>query len=177
MNINKKKLYILDIILFFILIAGDQLTKYFATLKLKGSPSYNIIDGWLEFHYHQNSGAAWGMLEGQKILFVLIAAVFLAIALFVIVRTPADKKYTKLHILLVFISAGAIGNMIDRVRLDYVVDFIYFSIINFPIFNVADIYVTCSTILLIIVLIFGYKDDKDFAFLSLKSKKNKDMDS
>lgn len=174
MNINKKKLYIFDFVLFTILILGDQITKYYAALKLKDAPSFKLIDGWLEFHYHQNQGAAWGMLQGQKFLFIIIAAIFLAIALFVILRTPSDKKYNKLHILLVFISAGAIGNMIDRVRLDYVIDFIYFSIINFPIFNVADIYVTCSTILLIVVLIFSYKDEKDFEFLSLKSKRNKD---
>ena len=75
-----------------------------------------------------------------------------------------------LQIILVMIASGAAGNMIDRVRNDYVVDFISFVIINFPIFNVADIYVTVSTIVFIVLFIFYYKE-KDFDFLSFKQQK------
>ena len=82
--------------------------------------------------------------------------------------------YIKLHVALVFITSGAIGNLIDRVRLDYVVDFIYFSLINFPIFNVADIYVTLSTIYLVILLLFVYKES-DLEFLSFRTKKFRDI--
>jgi signal peptidase II len=70
-------------------------------------------------------------------------------------------------VLLVLVASGAIGNMIDRLSQNYVVDFVYFSLINFPIFNVADIYVTCSTVGLILAILFYYKED-DFRFLSLK---------
>ena len=63
------------------------------------------------------------------------------------------------HILLTFISAGAVGNLIDRIQLGYVRDFIYFSIIDFPVFNVADIYVTVSTALLVILVLFYYREE------------------
>ena len=68
------------------------------------------------------------------------------------------------------ITAGGIGNLIDRVRLNYVVDFIYFSLIDFPVFNVADIYVTVSMFLLLILVLFYYKDE-DFQFLKWKRDK------
>ena len=68
------------------------------------------------------------------------------------------------------ITAGGIGNLIDRVRLNYVVDFIYFSLIDFPVFNVADIYVTVSMFLLLILVLFYYKDE-DFQFLKWKREK------
>lgn len=171
---NKKALYITDIILLVVLVIIDQLTKYLAVLKLRNKPALNIINGVLELNYLENRGAAFGMLQNQKIFFVFVALVFLAVICFVLYKTPADKKYNKLHILLTFISAGAIGNLIDRLRLDYVVDFIYFSIINFPIFNVADIYVTCSTLILVILILFVFKDN-DFYFLSFKVQKFREL--
>ena len=72
---------------------------------------------------------------------------------------PQNKKYTALNYIIVFLIAGAIGNYIDRIAKNYVVDFIYFSLINFPVFNVADCYVTVSVILLFILILFYYKDD------------------
>ena len=76
-----------------------------------------------------------------------------------------------MHILLVLIASGAAGNMIDRVRYDYVVDFFYFVLINFPIFNVADIYVTVATFLFAILILFYYKEN-DFSFLASDSKRS-----
>ena len=75
---------------------------------------------------------------------------------------PNDKKYNWLRFSLILIVAGAIGNFIDRVfRGGYVVDFLYFKLINFPVFNVADCYVVVGTILLAILLLFVYKNDSD----------------
>ena len=71
---------------------------------------------------------------------------------------PADRKYKFIEILLVFIAAGGVGNMIDRIVQNYVVDFIYISCINFPIFNVADMYVSVCTVILAIILLFKFKD-------------------
>lgn len=71
---------------------------------------------------------------------------------------------------LFFLTSGALGNLIDRIRLKYVIDFIYFSLIDFPVFNVADIYVTVSMIVLLLLVLFYYKDEDDFAFLSPKKK-------
>ena len=76
--------------------------------------------------------------------------------------------------LLVMIASGALGNMIDRLRFEYVVDFISFVLINFPIFNVADIYVTVATVALVILLLFVYKED-DLNFISFKQKKFREV--
>ena len=171
---KKIKIYIIDFILLTILIVLDQFTKYLAVIYLKDKPAFNIINNVLELNYLENRGAAFGMLQNQKIFFIFVAIIFIGIICYILVKAPSDKKYTKLHILLVAICAGAIGNMIDRFRLDYVVDFIYFSIINFPIFNFADICVTVSTFFLIILILFVYKD-QDFYFLSFKPQKFREL--
>ena len=93
---------------------------------------------------------------------IIISIVLIAIC-YILFKVPETKKYNILHILLVLIASGAIGNMIDRIRLEYVVDFFYFVLINFPIFNVADIYVSVACVLLAIVMLFVYKEeDLDF---------------
>jgi signal peptidase II len=173
-GMNKKRLLIIDAILLIALIALDQVTKYFAATDLKGNGSYVIIDGVFELHYLENRGAAFGLLQNQKPFFVLIAIIILALIAYVLKKAPYHRIYIKLHMALVFIAAGAIGNLIDRVRLDYVVDFFYFSLINFPIFNVADIYVTFAAVVLVILLLFVYKE-VDLEFLSFRTKKFRDV--
>lgn len=174
MNKKKKVLLLIDLLLAILLIAVDQLTKYLAVANLKSRQPWMLLDGVFEFHYLENRGAAFGMLQNQKLFFILIAAVVLAVIVYVLLKTPYQKMYFKLHITLVFITSGAVGNLIDRIRYDYVVDFIYFSLINFPIFNVADIYVTLSTIYLVFLLLFVYKES-DLEFLSFRTKKFRDI--
>ena len=82
-------------------------------------------------------------------------------------RFPAEKKYDPLLLVASFIAAGAIGNLIDRVMRKSVVDFIYFVPIDFPVFNVADIFVSCATAALMLLILFYYKDD-DLDFLKNK---------
>lgn len=173
---NKKKIILLgaDILLLAVLIFLDQLTKHFAVVYLKDQMPISIIDGVFELNYLENRGAAFGMLQDQKLFFIFIAVVILAVIVYVLIKTPNQRKYTKLNIALVCIAGGAIGNMIDRLKLDYVVDFLYFSLINFPIFNVADIYVTLSAIYLVILLLFVYKES-DLEFLSFRTKKFRDV--
>lgn len=174
MNKHKIKLLILDLLFLIFLVFTDQFTKYIAVLKLKNQPAFNIINGVLEFNYLENRGAAFGMLQNQKIFFVFVATVFLGVIAYVLVKVPNEKKYHKLHVLLILIAGGAIGNLIDRLRLDYVVDFIYIVLINFPIFNVADMYVTFSTAILVIQVLFVYKEN-DFNFLSFNQKKFREL--
>ena len=169
-NTKKKICLLIDFISVIILIAIDQFTKMLAVNKLQGHESVVLIKGVLELTFLKNYGAAFGILQNQKIFFVMIAIMIIIVIGYVLFQLPLDKKYTILQIILVMIAGGAAGNMIDRVRNDYVVDFISFVIINFPIFNVADIYVTVSTILFIIVFFFYYKE-KDFDFLSFKQQK------
>jgi signal peptidase II len=173
-GMNRKRLLVLDVLLLIVLIAVDQVTKYLAVENLKGQDSYVIIDGIFELHYLENRGAAFGLLQNQKIFFVLIAVIILALIAYVLWKTPYHRIYIKLHMALIFIAGGAIGNLIDRIRLDYVVDFFYFSLINFPIFNVADVYVTFSAVALVILLLFVYKET-DLEFLSFRTKKFRDV--
>ncbi|MCR5033409.1 MAG: signal peptidase II [Lachnospiraceae bacterium] len=170
MQLEKKRLLIKDVIALVALLVLDQVTKYLSVLHLKNQDAIVLIPGWLELHYLENQGAAFGMLQNQKIFFVIIASLILALIVYVLYKIPYSKRYTMLHVLLTLIAAGAIGNMIDRIRQDYVVDFIYFVIINFPIFNVADIYVSVATTLLVIVILFHYKEE-DFYFLSFSANK------
>lgn len=174
MNLKKKLLLVLDLLGIIALVALDQYTKYLAVVHLKDKPAYIIINSVLELNYLENRGAAFGMLQNQKFFFIFVAAVILSAIGYVLFKTPDNKKYRILHLLLSLIAAGAIGNMIDRIRFDYVVDFIYFVLINFPIFNVADIYVTISTIALVILLLFIYKEN-DLNFISFKQKRYREI--
>lgn len=174
MNKKKKLLLIIDVLLLALLTAADLTTKYFAIHRLKGKPPIEIREGVFELHYLENRGAAFGMLQGQKIFFMLVAVIILAVIVYVLWRMPYQKMYTKLNISLIFIASGAVGNLIDRLRFDYVVDFLYFSLINFPVFNMADIYVTLSSIYLVFLLLFVYKES-DLEFLSFRTKKFRDV--
>ena len=169
MRKQKLNLLLTDLFLFVLLIVIEQVTKYMAVVHLKNQAAIPLIDGALELRYLENRGAAFGMLQNQKVFLIFVAVIILIIFTYILVKTPAQKKYIWGHTALVLIAAGGAGNMIDRIRLDYVVDFIYFSLINFPIFNVADIFVTVGTILLVILLLFIYKEE-DLYFLSFKTK-------
>lgn len=151
-----------------VLILFDQWTKYMVLTHIKPVFSVPLIPGVLSFTYHENRGAVWGIMQGQIPILIVSTVLILGIVLFVFVRIPDTKKYVWLRIISVLLISGAIGNFIDRVFRHYVVDFIYFELINFPIFNVADIYVCVAAGLLILVSLIIYKDDSDFDFLSLK---------
>lgn len=176
MSKKKVKRLVLDLLLFIVLVAIDQVTKYLAVLKLKDHAPIPIIDGVFELHYLENRGAAFGMLQNQnqKVFFIFIAVVVFAAICYVLFRMPDKKRYRSMNFFCVLIASGAVGNMIDRFRCDYVVDFLYFVLIRFPIFNVADIYVTCATILLAIFLLFVYKDE-ELRFLSVRPKKYREV--
>ena len=174
MRLKKKLLIFLDLLGICVLVAFDQYTKYLAVIHLKDKPAFVIFNGVLELNYLENNGAAFGMLRNQKAFFIFVAIVVLSVIGYVLFKMPNQKKYRILNLLLSLITAGAIGNMIDRIRLNYVVDFIYFVLINFPIFNVADIYVTVSTVILVIMLLFVYKEN-DLSFMSFKSKRFREL--
>ena len=171
MNMNQKTKKITVLVQFLIsvtLLTGlDQWTKYLAVRHLKDQVDIPLIPNVLYLHYLENRGAAFGLFQNQFIFFGIITVVILCAVLYVLWRMPVKRKYLLLRIICFVISAGAIGNFIDRVRLNYVVDFIYFSPINFPVFNVADIYVVVSMALFLISFLFLYKEE-DFAFLSWK---------
>lgn len=177
MNNSKGKSIILLLIDAFIaglLLALDQYTKHLAILKLKGNSAYVLIDGVLELQYLENRGSAFGMLQNQKFFILFVGIIFMAVLFFFLLRIPAQKKYRIIHILIAMIIAGGVGNMVDRLRFDYVVDFISFVLINYPIFNVADICIVVATIGLFILFLFVYKE-KDLEFLSFKQNRYREI--
>lgn len=166
---QKTKLIVGLIIGFFVAIGLDQWTKLLAVKHLMNQSAYSIWNGVFELLYSENRGAAFGMLQGKKVFFLLVAVIVLTAAIFAIVRMPATKKYIPLHLIAMFLSAGAVGNMIDRFARGYVVDFLYFKLIDFPIFNVADCYVTISMFFFMVLFFFYYKEE-DLSCLSFSKK-------
>ncbi len=142
-----------------IFIGLDQFTKILAINHLMNKSDFILIPGVLQFHYLENTGAAFSMLEGKQLLFAIMTPILLLALIYMLIRMPKHKKYVALDYVIVFLIAGAIGNYIDRITNNYVVDFIYFSLINFPVFNVADIYVTVAVIVLFLLILFYYKDE------------------
>lgn len=147
-------------LLFLFLVAADRISKIAATIGLKDHADYILIEKILRFQYLENRGAAWGIFQGHTWLFSLITIIVFVVIVVFLFKIPAEKRYFPLRLTLVVLNAGAIGNFIDRIINGYVVDFIYFEIINFPIFNIADIYVCISVFLLLYLLIFHYKEEE-----------------
>lgn len=157
------------------LIWLDQFTKFLAVKYLKEQKPFIIWENVFELRYLENRGAAFGIMQGQKLFFVIFTSIALVgIVWFYLKKIPADKKYFFLDVISILLFSGAIGNLIDRVSLNYVVDFFYFVLIDFPIFNVADIYVTVAAFAMFGLGLFYYKDeDYDLIFPSKKEKGEK----
>ena len=139
------------------LIILDQWTTLLVVRHLKEA-SHPLIDGVFSLQYLENRGAAFGMMQGRQWLFAIMAVIIVAVFGYAYYRLPYERKFRILRIVLCFLLAGALGNLIDRLTRNFVVDFFYFELINFPIFNVADCYVTLSAVMLIILYLFYYKD-------------------
>jgi len=145
------------------IVAADQLTKYLTVTHIPLYGKAPLLPGVVQLTYVQNTGAAWSILSGQQWLFVLIFLVLTALLLWEYFKKPLP--FTRLERwLLAAVYGGGLGNMIDRVRLGYVVDMIETTFVEFPVFNVADCFITCGCILLIVHLVLFnkafWKDEK-----------------
>ena len=140
-----------------LLILLDQWTKHLAVSHLKGQPPLVLIEGVFELLYSENRGAAFSILQGkQGFLFLITLAVLIFVG-YALVKMPANRRYLPLTVCLNLLFSGAVGNMIDRVTNGFVVDFLYVSLIDFPVFNVADIYVTTAAALFLVLMLWYYK--------------------
>ncbi len=139
-------------IIIFLGVVADQLSKMWAAEHLMAS-SPQVIPGVLSFTYVENTGMAFGMGSGMTVL-LAIASLVLAILLAGALVRYRDKIHVLSKVALALMIAGALGNVIDRFFLGYVVDFIRFDFVEFAVFNVADICVTMGTIFLFMSLIF-----------------------
>ena len=144
-------------------VAADQFTKYLVVQNIPLFGHAEGIAGIFHLTYTQNTGAAFSSFEGMRWMFV---GIFILFTLFLVWEFWKKKLgFTKLEQwLLVAVYAGGLGNMIDRVRLGYVIDMIDLEFMNFPVFNVADCFITCGCFALMIHLIFFnkafWKDEK-----------------
>ena len=139
------------------IVALDQFTKYLTVENIPLHGSAPAIEGLFDFTYVQNTGGAWSMFSGMMWLFVAVFAVMTALILWEYFKAPMPfTKFERWCIASVY--GGGLGNMIDRVRLGYVVDMIETEFITFPVFNVADCFICCGCIALIIHLLFFNKE-------------------
>lgn len=150
------------------LVILDQLSKAIAVTNLKNSDSVTVIKGLFALTYVENKGAAWGVLSGRMSILVIITIILIPLFVFCMHKINKNKKLldssklkgvSLLHFDMILLLSGAIGNFIDRIIKGYVVDFFQFTFIDFPVFNVADCYITIGAVLFIIVYMFLLKDE------------------
>ena len=156
-RIVTKTVYALIVLVTIVL---DHFTKNLAVIALKDNSGgdFALIQDIFHFTYHENRGAAFGMLSDNRWVFMSISVIaILAISAYLFLNKDDSPL---MSVSLAFILGGGIGNMIDRVFLGYVIDFLNFKAINFPIFNVADSFVTIGAALLIVYM-FKSEKSKD----------------
>lgn len=173
MKKQQLKYYIFTVLSIIAGICLDQYTKYLAVTHLKDRPSIVIIRNVFELSYLENKGAAFGIMQNQRWFFIVSFVFIIAIILWIYIKLPASVRFLPLHACNALIVMGAIGNLVDRVKLGYVIDFFYFSLIDFPIFNVADIFVVTGVILLAVLILFVYTEDEVDDILSFRRMNSK----
>lgn len=168
------RIFVLPIIIISLLTAIDQFTKYIILVSFQLYESKPVIKDVFSITYIQNKGMAWGMFQGKIPIFLILTAIILILCFRILYNVSTNKRYAPAKYVVILLISGAIGNLIDRVKLGYVVDFFNFELINFPVFNVADIYVVVSMIAAIILLMFVYNDKETDDILRLSFKKKLD---
>ena len=134
------------------IVALDQWTKYLTVTNISLYSRVPFWDGLVRFTYVQNTGAAFSSFRGQQWLFALVFAVFTVALVFELRRNTMGLKPFE-RWCLVSVWAGGLGNMIDRTRQGFVVDMIELEFVSFPVFNVADCFITCGCALLLVHLV------------------------
>ena len=138
------------------IILLDQITKYLAVKNIVINGNYKLFNGLLELKYVKNYGAAFGILQEKRVIFIIITIIVICVFMIYLIRYSSEIHLLN-KIAISMLIGGAIGNFIDRIRLGYVIDFIQVDIIksiNFPVFNIADIFIVIGTILLMVITIF-----------------------
>lgn len=144
----------MHILIVLILVAIDQITKIIAQQILMFSEPIILINNFLQLNYVENRGAAFGILQNQRVFFVVMTLAVLGAIVYY--RYKSNKLSRLSRVIFDFMIAGALGNLIDRIRLTYVIDFIdvnFWGYYDFPVFNFADIFLVCATILLSLLIL------------------------
>ncbi len=151
------------ILISILIIAFDQITKILTVNNFRLGQVKEIIPHILSFTYVKNEGAAFGILQGARVFFIILTIVILLLAIFYVIKMRPQSRLEKLS--LSFIAGGAVGNFIDRAIFGFVRDFILLEFIDFPVFNIADCFVCIGAGLYIL-----------YAFLDMKPKESKTND-
>lgn len=149
---------VISILSIVLLTALDQIIKYFVELNLKPVQSISVLNNVLEWDYVQNTGAAFGAFSEKTTLLSVITGIIIIIGIAALVAQKIKNKY--LAVTAVMIIAGGLGNLVDRIWRGYVVDYIRVLFIDFPVFNFADILVTCGAAMLMIYLLWDINNDR-----------------
>lgn len=136
-----------------LMVVADQLTKYWAVLGLKGAAAFPLIEPIIGLNYVENTGASWGILKDMWLLLVILSVASMFVLGYLLLRSYIQSKWV-LVVGLTMTLAGGLGNLIDRVFRGYVVDFLEFRFVDFPIFNLADVFVCCGVSLVAIHVFF-----------------------
>ena len=155
--------YILMAVFAAVIVALDQLSKLWVVANIDLYSSVPAIDGLFCLTYVQNTGAAFSSFQGMRWLFILIFVIFTVAVIWDFSKKSLPfSKFERWCIVAIY--GGGLGNMIDRIRLGYVVDMINLEFMEFPVFNVADCFITCGCIALMVSLVLFnkefWKDDK-----------------
>lgn len=152
-----------------LLIALDQWSKYWAFNSLKVNGPITVIKNVFSFTWTENTGVAWSILSGSPI-HLWLPIIMSVVLIFVFILFPNTKRMLPINICIIALISGAVSNRIDRSVYGAVQDFLYFELINFPIFNIADCYIVISCILVAVLVIFYYNDDEFDGIFSLKKR-------
>lgn len=148
--------------LFAFILIFDLLSKHFVAKSLAGEgESQNVLPGFINLVFVKNTGAAWGMLAGRPIFLIIISIIVIAlyITFYVLMAKKGNVSFW-LSVSVGLIAGGCFGNLVDRIFLGYVRDFINFQFMNFPVFNVADIALTVGVICMIVYFLFFHQKDE-----------------
>ncbi|MFD1471283.1 signal peptidase II [Companilactobacillus mishanensis] len=137
-------------VVFIVLVAGDQALKMYVHYNIPAFGSHQFIPGIVSLTNITNNGAAWSMLEGKMLFFFIVTIIAVIVLLYLFIKSNKNEYLYRFSLLLLF--TGTIGNAIDRFTHHYVIDMFSLDFMNFPIFNLADTYITVGVILLLIYL-------------------------
>lgn len=164
-----------------VLVGLDQISKYLVLQNLELYEYHPILGNLFGLYYLENEGMAWGMFQNRQIVFLILTVLVIGAVSWSYVKLSQDAKFRSLNLCILFLIAGAIGNMIDRIFhgdilfQGAVVDFLYIKCIDFPVFNLADMYVTFSIVILACLILFRYKEE-DFEAVFRRKSKNSAME-
>jgi len=159
MKVLKK--YILPPAFVGLLVAIDQFTKYLAVVYLRPISEFVIIDGVFSLFYLENAGMAFGLLQGGRWIFIAVTVVVLGFIIFYYITLPKNRYGSIVRFFLLMLIGGALGNFIDRLLHGFVVDFFFFNLINFPVFNMADVFLVIAVFAVAGITIFTKEPGND----------------